>query len=72
MLCIVSLLVICFIPVSYLDYLLVESSVDSAPGGQFGIFQEAPQERNIMWYSWKHFPKEHVPSVFYINNHNVL
>ena len=38
MLCIASLLVLCFI----LDYLVVESSVDSAPGGRFGVFQEAP------------------------------
>ena len=61
MLCIASLLAVCFIPVSYLDYLLVESSVDCAPGGQFGIFQEAPPEKSTMWYSWKHFPKSVSP-----------
>ena len=29
-------------------------------------------EKDILWYSWNHFPKEHLLSVLYINNHNVL
>ena len=29
-------------------------------------------EKDILWYSWNHFPKEHLLSELYISNHNVL